>query len=182
MIADRQTYVKNLVEGSAVPILTERINSLQTTVHNLQSLMFKLERDFQSYTRVTEKLAEEMARHAHISRNFLSVPSKNGKKRYNRYPEAVNERWLEWKRQYESGMYLSEIARIWKVDISSVSYAKRKGFQSAHRQPLTKKEQTNDTNHSDSTDGRTSRPVRGGNQPTKQRRQGTQRRLSPLQA
>lgn len=181
MIADRQTYVRNLVEESAVPVLTERINSLQTTVHNLQTLMFRLEKDFQSYTRVTEKLAEEMRRHLHISRNFESVVSKNGKRRYHRYPESVNERWTEWKRQYESGMYLSEIARLWKVDISSVSHAKRKGFLSSIRQPLTQKEQTNGNHSSHPTDGRSSRPVRGGDQPTQQRRQGAKRRLSPLQ-
>lgn len=154
MIADRKTYVRNLVEESAVPLLTERINSLQSTVHNLQTLMFKLEKDFQGYIRTTEKLAEEMNRHFHISMNFASAKSKDGKRRrYNRYPESVNERWAEWKRQYESGMYLNEIARLWKVNVSCVSYAKRKGFLCAIRQPLTKKEQNNATNHSHSTDG-----------------------------
>ena len=151
--------LRQLVEESAVPLLTERINSLQTTVHNLQSMMFELQRKFESYAGVTQKLAEEMRRELHIRSTYF--PLRSGvKKKYPRHPEAVQQRWFEWKREHEGGKPINTIAREWQVDHESVSYAKRQGFLVSNNRQKTKKENTNHAiNDSHPTHGRTSRPV-----------------------
>ena len=174
--------LRKLVEESAVPILTERINSLQTTVHNLQSMMFKLEHDFQGYIKVTKGLAEELQRELHIRSTYR--PTQDGvKKKYPRHPEAVQERWLEWKREHENGKPINWIAREWQVDHETIRYAKSQGFLASTNRKKTKKEDTNHaTNNSNTTDGRSSRPVWRGNQPTEHGGQSKKRRLSSLQA
>lgn len=160
-------YTKALVEESAVPILNERITSLQTTVHNLQSLMFKLERDFQTYTKATQALAEQLKAEVHIRSNYLPSVTKDGKKHYARYVEAVKDRWSEWKRQYESGMKIYQIARTWGVDHESVRYALSKNWIPSERNH-SKKGNNESINLSAKTDNRPNRFVRGGHQQTKQ--------------
>lgn len=160
-------YTKALVEESAVPILTERITSLQSTVHNLQSLMFKLERDFQTYAKATQALAEQLKSEVHIRSNYLPAFTKNGRKKYTRFVEAVKDRWGEWKRQYESGMRIYQIARTWGVNHESVRYAYSKNWTPSERNQKQKGKHES-INLGATTDNRTDRLVRRGHQQTQQ--------------
>lgn len=129
MISDRQTYVKNLIESSAVPILTERINSLQTTVHNLQTLMFKLERDFQTYINVTKDLAEEVSKHLSVRSAHRAYINVAGKPRYYRDFQSVKKRWETWKKLLVTdGLSIPEVARQFGVSYEAVKHAIRKNF------------------------------------------------------
>ena len=121
--------LRQLVEESAVPIMTERLNSLQTTVHNLQSLMFKLEKDFQSYIRVTQNLAEEMQKHLGAKSAHLAYTNAAGRQRYHRDFQSVKARWLTWKRMIvDEGVPTTEVARQFGVCHDSVKYALKRKF------------------------------------------------------
>ena len=121
--------LRQLVEESAVPLLTERINSLQTTVHNLQSMMFKLERDFQGYIKVTQDLAEEMQKHLSIRSAHLAYTNASGKQRYHRDFQSVKNRWLTWKRMIlEEGLPTLEVAKQFGVSHEAIKHAMKHNF------------------------------------------------------
>jgi len=121
--------LRQLVEESAVPLLTERINSLQTTVHNLQSMMFKLERDFQGYIKVTQDLAEEMQKHLAIRSAHLAYTNASGKQRYHRDFQSVKNRWLTWRRMIvDEGMPTTEVAKQFGVSHEAIKHAMKQKF------------------------------------------------------
>jgi len=121
--------LRQLVEESAVPLLTERINSLQTTVHNLQSMMFKLERDFQGYIKVTQDLAEEMQKHLSIRSAHLAYTNASGKQRYHRDFQSVKNRWLTWKQMVvDKGLPTLEVAKQFGVSHEAVKHAQKNKF------------------------------------------------------
>jgi len=55
----------------------------------------------------------------------ISYRPQNGKKVRNREAEVVAQRWEFWRKQYESGMTVSMIARAWDCHHSTVFNAKR---------------------------------------------------------
>ena len=49
----------------------------------------------------------------------------------NKTPDKVARRWAIWKAQYESGMKILQIAKMWGCDHGSVAYARSKNWQAS---------------------------------------------------
>lgn len=121
--------LKTLVEQSAIPLLTEELHQLRGTVASLQTLMFKLERDFQTYTNVTKDLAEEVSEHLSVRSAHRAYINVAGKPRYYRDFQSVKKRWETWKKLLVTdGLSIPEVARQFGVSYEAVKHAIRKNF------------------------------------------------------
>ena len=120
--------LKNLVEQSEIPIIKNEMDQLRATLVTLSSLAFKTELELNSYKRVTEELAKELAEHLKIRAANSTFKSTNGSERYYRDPTSVAKRWGEWAEMHKAGKPISEIARKWNVHHKSVRHAKSKNF------------------------------------------------------
>lgn len=49
----------------------------------------------------------------------------------NKAPDKVARRWAIWKAQYESGMRMLQIAKMWGCDHGSVAYARSKNWKAS---------------------------------------------------
>ena len=161
---------KALVEQSAVPLLTDKINTLRTSLHNLEQIVFKMEKDLQSYATVTTALSEEINKALKIRTHVTAYVNKDGKQAYYRDPASVQGRWSEWKKLLEEGVPLVAIARRWGVDRRSIQYARKHDFKPTNRTKL-KPKGYNESNYRPTANNRSDRSVWGGHQQEKQCRE-----------
>jgi len=130
---------KALVELSAVPILTNQIETMRTTISNLENFVIKINRDMESYAKVTTALAEELHKVHQIRTHKTTRINDDGTPTYYRDPQSVKGRWAEWKQLLEEGYPVAAIARRWGVDRRTVQYARKRGFQPTMFKQPTKK-------------------------------------------
>lgn len=126
--------IKNLVEASAVPLLTQQIDELRRSNANLSTIVFRMEKDLAEYIRLTSKLTEELNYALQVRTPKSTHTGTDGKVKYYRDQHSVAERWKEWKILYEQGESKVSIARRWGVDRRTLDYAISKKFvQSPHK-------------------------------------------------
>jgi hypothetical protein len=115
--------IKKLVASSEVSLLNEQIWQQHKTIMFLEERVTGFERLIHAYTKVTMDLAKEV-RFQITLEGMRTTP----RKRYGRSPEEVAKRWAEWKALADGGMPAIQIAKRYKVDKATVTYAKRKGY------------------------------------------------------
>jgi hypothetical protein len=115
--------IKKLVAQSEVSLLNEQIWQQHKTIMFLEERVTAFERMMHAYTKVTMDLAKEV-RFQITLEGMRTTP----RKRYGRSPEEVAKRWAEWKALADGGMPTIQIAKRYKVDKATVTYAKRKGY------------------------------------------------------
>ena len=115
--------IKKLVAQSEVSLLNEQIWQQHKTIMFLEERVTAFERMMHAYTKVTMDLAKEV-RFQITLEGMRTTP----RKRYGRSPEEVAKRWAEWKALSDGGMPAIQIAKRYKVDKATVTYAKRKGY------------------------------------------------------
>lgn len=124
---------KRLVEQSALPLITNRIDNLRASLDHLEKVVFKMERDLQSYVKVTKALTEEVNEALKIRTHRTSYVNDKGKQAYYRDPISVKGRWEEWKKLIEEGTPMKVVANRWGVDRRSVQYARKQNFKPSQR-------------------------------------------------
>jgi len=164
--------IKSLVEQSAVPLLTDQIRNLRTSIHNLEQIVFKTERDLQSYAKATKDLAEELNKAFKVRTHITAYVNKAGKQKYYRDPTSVHGRWAEWKKLIEDGVPIAVIARRWGIDRGSIKYAKKHNFRPTNRTKL-KPKGYNESNYRPTANNGSDRFVWRGHQQEKQCRESS---------
>jgi len=122
--------VAKLVAQSEIANIQEQIWAQHKTIMFLEERVIAFERLVQGYTNVTKDLAKEI-KFAVAEHNKVALVRRSKCGRYGRREGEVAKRWAEWKALEESGKTIYQIAEIWKVDHSTVAYAKKKGYSNA---------------------------------------------------
>ena len=120
---------KRLVEQSAVPLITNKIDTLRSSLHHLEQIVFKMEKDLQSYAKVTQALTEELNETLQVRVHKTAYVNGKGRQSYYRDPNSVKGRWEEWQKLLAEGTPIQVIANRWGVDRRSIQYARKRNFK-----------------------------------------------------